>query len=392
MKVLWLCSWYPNSKDPFDGDFIERQAKALAQLQQVDVIHVVQNFELLKDETTYRAEEQVTGALTSNVYFLPLPTIGNTFIKKVWFNRRYNQFVKKILENYIQEKGKPDLVHVHVPVKAGAAALWLKKIRGIPFIVTEHNSAYFEHIPDNYFNRNRYFRFIAKQSFQKAAAVSSVSNWLLNRLNELFSIEQRILIRNAVDTSLFFPYKKSNAVKRFIHVSMMLPLKNVNGILQSLALLNEHNSHWEMIFAGPASEQQMQLAIDLGIHEKIIWKGTLPYNEVAGEIQQADALVHFSNYENLPCVINEALCCGVPVISSDVGGIAELIHEHNGILVEKGNTLQLANAMNTFLQHQDQYNHTDISAAASAQFNYETIGRAIEKMYKKILADLNFSI
>ena len=47
MKILWLCSWYPQSADPFDGDFIERQAKALSMYHDVQVIHVVQNFQFL---------------------------------------------------------------------------------------------------------------------------------------------------------------------------------------------------------------------------------------------------------------------------------------------------------------------------------------------------------
>ena len=384
MKVLWLCSWYPHSKDLFDGDFIERQAKALAMYEKVDVIHVVQNFQFLKDEK-YRVEEQQSGALSAKIYFIPLPRISNNFLKKIIFNQRYNHVIQQAVNNYIAVNGKPDLIHLHVPVKAGSAALHFKRKLLIPFVVTEHSSAYFEHIPENYFNRNRYFRLVSKQSFEQAAIVSSVSNWLLTRLEQLFHIKQSRLIRNAVDTTIFFSPISNHQKKVFIHVSMMHPLKNVNGILAALAALNKVNTNWQMNFIGPASTHNMKLAFELGLDKQVAWKGTFTYDEVAKEMQQATALVHFSKYENLPCVVNEALCCGLPVISSNVGGIEELINEDNGILVESENIEQLANAMASFLEKPERFNQQQISAEAAAQFNYEIIGKEIVDMYQQVL-------
>lgn len=384
MKVLWLCSWYPNQKDPFDGDFIERQAKALSLYQHVDVFHFVQNVHLLKNKKVTFEEKQETNLYTK-IFYPPHSIIKIKLFQKLLFNHRYNLLFKEVLADYIRKTGKPDIVHVHVPVKAGVAALWLKKKYNIPFVVTEHSSAYFESIPENYFSRNNYFQFITKQTLQQAEVVSSVSDWLLNRLNELFTIKQSRLIRNVVDISLFYPLQILNKKKRFIHVSMMHPLKNVEGILRALAILNKNNNEWEMSFIGPASKEILKLSFDLGLSKQIAWKGTLPYSEVAKEMQQADVLVHFSQYENLPCVVNEALCCGLPVISSNVGGIAELVNDSNGILVENENIDQLAKAMFDFLQQPDKYNKLMISSTASAMFNYDFIGKEILKMYKEVL-------
>jgi len=54
----------------------------------------------------------------------------------------------------------------------------------------------------------------------------------------------------------------------------------------------------------------------------------IPHREVASILQSTDLLLMFSNYENLPCVILEAFACGVPVISTDVGGIKEYFPEN----------------------------------------------------------------
>lgn len=384
MKVLWLCSWYPNSADPYDGDFVERHAKSLAIHNHVDVIHVLQNVELLKKET-FRCEVKDEPNLHVEIYYLPFLFKKVRLVSQLLFNVLYNYKSRRILKKYINEKGKPDIIHVHVPVKAGVMAMWMKKKWNIPYVVTEHNSGYYEHIPGNYFERNVYFRSVTKKTIEKADACSSVSLWLINRLNELFELHINQVVRNSVDTSLFFPVGLPNETRRFIHVSMMYPLKNVEGILKSLAQLSKVNNSWQMLFVGPTPEEYKQLSASLGLDKQVHWSGTLPYTEVAKQMQRADALVHFSHYENLPCVVNEALCCGIPVISSDVGGISELINETNGILVEKNNIQQLADALNFFLQNSERYDKTKISSEATALFNYAAVGNQMVQLYRQVL-------
>ncbi len=387
MKVLWLCSWYPNSADPFDGDFIERHAKALALYHQVDVMHVVQNKHFLKGITSMKKEERKSTNLKASIYFLPLPNTGFAFVNVYLFNKRYQAFYKQLIEEYIARNGKPDLVHVHVPVKAGLTAVLLNRKYNVPFVVTEHSSAYFEYIPENYFSRNRYFRFVTKQAFQQAAAVSSVSAWLIQRLQTLFAIQQAELIRNVVDTTLFYPQQHTNERKRFLHVSMMHPLKNVQGVLRALAILLKQRNDWEMWFVGPPSNEHLQLANELGLQNNITWKGALPYADVAAAMRSADALVHFSKYENLPCVINEALCCGLPVISSKVGGITELVNETNGMIVDAGDEQALAVAMHTFLSEKQTYNKIEIATEAAAMFSEQEIGKKISTWYRQVLIE-----
>lgn len=385
MNILWLCSWFPNSRDRYEGDFIERHAQALALYNTVEVIHLVQNPNLLQTAEpameTYRK-----GNLTITIYAVPYPNQGWAPLRKLLFNRRYLSRLKAVLSAYISKNGQPDIVHVHVPVKMGAGALWLKKRYNIPFVVTEHTSSYFDHIPDSYAYRNRYFRYITKATFEEAVAVSSVSDWLLQRLQQLFTIGTTQVIRNVVDTTHFFALPHSNTRKRFIHVSMLVPLKNVRGILQALQLLHRQRSDWEMVIVGPADDALQQYAHALGIAGHIRFTGVLHYEQVAPEMQQADALVHFSNYENLPCVVNEALCCGLPVLSSAVGGIPELVHSGNGILVEAGNIAALAGALNHYLDNPAQFDQQRIAAAAQQQFCYATVGKEIQQLYQSVLA------
>jgi glycosyltransferase involved in cell wall biosynthesis len=90
----------------------------------------------------------------------------------------------------------------------------------------------------------------------------------------------------------------------------------------------------------------------------------------------------FSRFENLPCVLLEALCCGLPVISTNVGGIAEAVNDENGILIESENIPALANAMQKMIDEYHRYNHEKIAAEASAKYNYTKVGEQIAAFYK----------
>ena len=136
---------------------------------------------------------------------------------------------------------------------------------------------------------------------------------------------------------------------------------------------------------GPVSDAQKKLAITLGIVEQVNWKGQLSYKEVSEQMKLSDALVHFSNYENLRCVINEALCCGLPVISSNVGGISELITNRNGILVPAEDEHALSKALESYITSFSKYNKMEISDEASKLFNFETIGKQILSVYNQAL-------
>jgi len=99
----------------------------------------------------------------------------------------------------------------------------------------------------------------------------------------------------------------------------------------------------------------------------------------------ASALVLFSRYENLPCVIIEALCCGLPVIATDVGGVKELINMKNGMLVQSDNEEELVGAMTRMIDGYNGFHREQISSNARQRFNYLTIGKQFHDLYQQVL-------
>ena len=88
----------------------------------------------------------------------------------------------------------------------------------------------------------------------------------------------------------------------------------------------------------------------LGIAEKVKWLGHKTSPEIAQEFERAAALVLPSYMETSPNAVSEAMCAGVPVIATNVGGIPDIItHGKTGLLVESRNIDQLALAINLIL-------------------------------------------
>lgn len=384
MKLLWLASWYPDAYEPTNGDFVQRHAKALAQLMPVEVIHVAQAG---KDvEHLDKAVMKTTGNLQEAIYYFPFKRTGIAGLDKIRYNRAYLQFYKKIIQQYIQQKGKPDIVHVHVPMKAGIIALWLKKKYGIPYVVSEHSSLYLPAAIDNFNTRSNFFRHHTNNIFQQAASVTNVSAAIAKVLEQMFGLKEVIVIPNVVDANYFnFKPKEQSKIFRWLHVSTMLPLKNVDKIINAFKVISSVTEDWELVICGPVNEAYVQLAEGLGLQSKIKFLGEVSYEEVARQMQQADGFVMFSKHENFPCVIIEALCCGLPVVASRVGGISEAVNAANGILVEPGNEAELQQAMLAMMQDQGRFNPENISREAISRYNYLAVARQFVDIYQDVL-------
>jgi glycosyltransferase involved in cell wall biosynthesis len=94
----------------------------------------------------------------------------------------------------------------------------------------------------------------------------------------------------------------------------------------------------------------------------------------------------FSEVENSPCVIGESLSCGIPVISSNVGGIPELVDDSNSMLIQPGDEQALLSSMEAMMKNKHLYNKDVIAQQAAAKFSYPVIGRRMDLFYQAILS------
>lgn len=377
--VLWLVSWYPNRTDKFAGDFIERQARAVAQYTKLVLIFVTKD-ENLKDKLQIKCIHN--GNLVVYRAYYGRRSAG--WIEKLISWQRYQYVQKKIFKKVIKDYRLPGVVHVHVAMKSGLLARYIKRKYGINYIVTEHWTGYFKTAKKNIYNSGTLFRNFTNKILSAASLLLPVTKNLGETINAgVVKVPFRV-VPNVVDTSLFCYLPAENKKFRFVHVSSMKKQKNPVDIITTAKLLWDEGADFELVMIGPVNAIIKKLVSDLLLSDRVIFENEIPYEDVAKEMQQSSAFILFSIVENLPCVILEALCCGLPVISSDVGGIREVINDTNGILVESENKQQLKDAMKKMLADHKMYDRKLISDEATAKFNYAVIGRQINNIYHEI--------
>ena len=376
-KILWLVSWYPNKYDAFDGDFIQRHARAAALYNDIHVIFVKASEEQEAVEETLNEDQ----GLTEQIIYVPKK---EGLINKLKNYRQWKRCFRAAVDLSLQ-KQKPSIVHVHIPWKVGIIALWIKKAYGIPFIVTEHWGIYNTIVEDNIYTKSFPVRYLLKRIYKEANTFISVSNYLGEGVNQALVKKNYSVIPNVVDTSLFYPAEKKYPRFTFLHVSNMVPLKNVEGILHAFKLFLETGSDAQLILIGNKNGQYKELAAKLEFPNKaVFFKGEILYADVAKEMQRSHVFILNSNIENSPCVIGEALCCGLPVIATNVGGISELIKKENGQLIFPGDTNALLNEMRQAFYNYDQFNNQQIAAAATENFSIPVLARQFDSLYNSV--------
>ncbi len=383
LNILFIASWYPTRDKPFNGDFIQRHAKAVALYCNVTVVHIAP---ALQKEKFIIEEKQNENIREIRVFHRKI-NFGVSVTKRL-----RNYIIKrkafKMALQMVQKSGNIDLVHLNVLFPSGIFALYMKKKYNIPYIITEHWSKF---LPDSENDFTNSELFLIKRIVNNAETVCPVSDNLKNAMLSMGLEATYQIIPNVVNTNLFFLSKdkeKSDKL-RFVHVSSMEDgVKNITGILDAVKKAHKLSPDFTLTFVGGDDiEIYRQYADNIGIPDGVLqFTGIVNYEKVAEIIQQKDVFLMFSNYENLPCVISEALVCGLPVIASAVGGTPEMIDETNGCLVKKQDVDELAERIVKIIKFYSFFDRESIVKKAKLKYSYEVVGKQYYNLYRKILS------
>ena len=380
-KILFLCTWFPNRNNSQSGLFIQRHADCLSQFSDLIVFSV-------QPDTKLRPFKIEMTATTRSRYKIITAYYGVSSLINI---ARYFQIIRAYFIGIAHIKKlnfQYDVIHANVIIHAGIVGRLLSKWEKIPLIITEHASIY---LNENFRRANPFF-------YQLSAWVSKGAKWVLT-VSKALSLGMQAhgiagryrVISNAVDTTIFHPLAqaaKSNTFT-FLHISGLTPsIKNPEGILEAAKLLEKKNINFKLKIAGDnqKAKKLKQFANAIHLSPKIVeYHGTLNEEEVAQMMQDAHCFILFSNYETQSCVLLEALCCDLPVIATNVGGIPEVINQPElGILVPPQDTQQLALAMERIILKQDLFIPGVITKISSGRYALDKIAQDFSAIYQSI--------
>ena len=372
LHVLFLCGWYPSRVLPTNGDFIQRHAEAVSLNHDVSVIHLItdenckQNIEIIS-----KKENEL------NVHIAYLKPQKNYIKKITLFWKAYKLLLKKV-DDF-------DVIHLNEIYPFGVFSLYLKWFKNKPFIISEHWTDYkFPMSEEINFTQ----RIVSKCIVKNASFVCPVTKDLKKSMIQFNLKGNYNVIGNVVDTEKFYPKKTENTSFSIVHISNMNNNhKNILGILNVVQKLQDHITNFNVKIIGDNSKKYQNLLTELAINSgTVTFINQISHSEVVKHLQNADLFVLFSNFENLPCVILESFACGIPVISSNVGGIREHFPENFGSLIPPKNE---DNLFDEIIKHQSKNailaTKEEMHNYINTHFNKKVICTKFTDLYYKTL-------
>jgi glycosyltransferase involved in cell wall biosynthesis len=150
----------------------------------------------------------------------------------------------------------------------------------------------------------------------------------------------------------------------------------------------EHDMQLVIIGKGPEEDRLKTIASSYGCSGKISFKGYISYSNIPSYVASADVLMLLSESEGLPGCIQEAFACGVPVIATAVGGIADLvINNENGFLVQTWE--EARDHLKDMVTDQDLSSRLGTKAYRFSQNNLslERIASDLDDLYKSLIKE-----
>jgi glycosyltransferase involved in cell wall biosynthesis len=171
----------------------------------------------------------------------------------------------------------------------------------------------------------------------------------------------------------------------------MLDAKHKKGVpflLDALASVAARRRDWylDIVGDGPAREGYERRAVDLGISQNVTFHGELRKRAIADKLRQAAFLVLPSLWETFSVVCAEALCAGVPVLSTRCGGPEEFVTPECGALVRAGDSEALFGGLMEMLDNHQRFDPRALSEYGFGLFAPEVVGRQLDAVYRECLS------
>lgn len=306
-----------------------------------------------------------------------------TFISMVLYILNGYQEARKVIHSW-----KPDGIHVHFAVPAGALA-WLLSLRtGLPYLLTAHLGDVPGGVPEK---TGKWFRFIFPLTppiWDSAARVVAVSEFTRSLARKSYSAEIEV-IPNGVDLQNFTSTEiKAHQPPEIIFAGRFVPQKNPLQVVHSLGELKDLPWHCTMAGDGPLHPEVEAEIQRLELSGRISLPGWITPEEVIARLGESDLLFMPSLSEGLPVVGVQAMASGLALVVGKTGGWMDLVHPgENGFLVDSQDKQGFSVALRRFLSDPPfLLESRKVSRRYSADFDLEKIVTRYEDLLKEMVA------
>ncbi|MGE3173285.1 MAG: N-acetyl-alpha-D-glucosaminyl L-malate synthase BshA [Planctomycetota bacterium] len=267
----------------------------------------------------------------------------------------------------VREEAQVDVFHVHYAIPHAVSAFLARSMCGscFRFITTLHGTDITVAGSDRAYMRPTRF------AIEQSDAVTAVSQYLADETRLVFGTTTPIeVIPNFVDTERYRPGPQKRWPDRdggeriLVHASNFRPVKRVADVVRAFAAIRQQVPARLLLMGdGPDREHALAVATDLGCSSHVEWLG--PRESIEDVLADTDLFLSASETESFGLSILEAMSCGVPCVSTRVGGVAEVLGD-TGALTPFAAPDQLATAALRFLTDAEYYRAQSAAVRARA--------------------------
>lgn len=232
-------------------------------------------------------------------------------------------------------------LHNHLGDNSGTVTLLASRLTGIGYSITVHGPHIFFD-PTHWALREklRYSRFIV--------CISHYCRSQMMLFSDPVDWDRLKIVRCGVDTERFHYHEVRQQVKRLLYTGRLAVEKGLAVLFDSLRDLLSRGYELELTLLGDGDDRGhlQDLARRLGIQRHVVFAGYASQEQLRAGLQLSDLVILPSFAEGVPVSLMEAMACGVPVLATYVGGVAELVEpERTGLLVPAADCAALSNAI-----------------------------------------------
>jgi glycosyltransferase involved in cell wall biosynthesis len=289
--------------------------------------------------------------------------------------------------------GKTLISTVHSTWKGEAEA-----IRGEPYSRLNSNEKFMVSF-------NWFLRIFEEQMLERSNELIAVSDFTRRELLQYYKVKESKInvIHNGVDVDKFQPASDKRKVKAelgfspddiaILSVGRLYARKGLFTLIESMPAVVRKFRNAKFIISGKGQSNEMKKLVNhatrLGVKDNILFTGYFPDSKLPKLYQAADVFAFSTFYENLPFAVLEALSSGLPVVTTTVGGIPEMIESgKNGFLVQPANAKALSDRVLYCLEHPAAASEMAFLARKTIleRFDWRLIVQKVLKVYDKALS------
>ena len=297
------------------------------------------------------------------------------------------------------KSNKIDLLHVHYAIPHAYAAYMAKKMLfdigiEIPIVTTLHGTDI------TLVGSHPFYRPAVTFSINHSDRVTAVSKSLKEDTLNLFDIKKKIdVIPNFIDTEAIAtkdkPCKRTLLAKKeemsLTHISNFRPLKRIVDVIDIFKGINSKiDSKLMMIGEGPEKRKAIRYVSDNKLKDKVLFLGNS--NEIDKILCYSDLFLLPTEKESFVLSALEAMAHGVPIISSNAGGIPEVnLNGKTGFISNIGDTDSMINNAISLLSNPQKHKLFKKQAQLQAKkFDLESVVDSYERIYNDAVASINY--